>query len=131
MSAGLSLQDLRSIQANLGGIAATTARKRLVPTKLLPKPQGDMPTLYGVGPPTSASATAGDARPVLHRGRRHAAAPVAVLGQAAAAACSARADPLGQFVKVNQQWFRVIGVAGPQLSPRAMSRACRRRIGTT
>ena len=48
MSAGLSFQDFRSIQANLGGIAATTARKRLVPTKLLPKPQGEMPTLYGV-----------------------------------------------------------------------------------
>ena len=50
MSAGLSFQDFRSIQANLGGIAATTARKRLVPTKLLPKPQGEMPTLYGVEP---------------------------------------------------------------------------------
>ena len=44
------------------------------------------------------------------------ATPVAVLGQAAAAGLFGATDPLGQFVKVNQQWFRVIGVAGPQLS---------------
>jgi putative ABC transport system permease protein len=44
-----------------------------------------------------------------------AAAPVAVLGQAAAASLFGIDDPVGQFVKINQQWFRVIGVAGPQL----------------
>ncbi len=41
-----------------------------------------------------------------------AAAPVAVLGQAATAGLFGGDDPIGQFVKVNQQWFRVIGVAG-------------------
>jgi putative ABC transport system permease protein len=44
---------------------------------------------------------------------------VAVLGQAATAGLFGGADPLGQFVKVNQQWFRVIGVAGPQLTAQA------------
>jgi putative ABC transport system permease protein len=44
-----------------------------------------------------------------------AAAPVAVLGQAAAASLFGIDEPVGQFVKINQQWFRVIGVAGPQL----------------
>jgi putative ABC transport system permease protein len=48
-----------------------------------------------------------------------AAAPVAVLGQAATAGLFGGADPIGQSVKVNQQWFRVIGIAGPQLTAQA------------
>ena len=32
LSAGLSFQDYRSIQANLQGLYASTARKRVVPT---------------------------------------------------------------------------------------------------
>ena len=48
--------------------------------------------------------------------RTAAAAPVAVLGEAAAAALFGADDPIGRYVKVNEQWFRVIGVAGPQLT---------------
>jgi putative ABC transport system permease protein len=40
------------------------------------------------------------------------AAAVAVLGQAAAAVLFGAESPVGRFVKVNEQWFRVIGVAG-------------------
>src|SRR5215203_990676 len=47
-SAGLTFQDYRVIQANLAGITTSTARKRFTPTKLLPKPQGDTPVVYGV-----------------------------------------------------------------------------------
>jgi putative ABC transport system permease protein len=42
-----------------------------------------------------------------------------VLGQAATAGLFGGVDPLGQFIKVNQQWFRVIGIAGPQLTAQA------------
>jgi putative ABC transport system permease protein len=45
-----------------------------------------------------------------------AAAPLAVLGEAAAATLFGTADPVGEYVKVNEQWFQVIGVAGPQLT---------------
>jgi len=41
---------------------------------------------------------------------------VAVLGQAAAASLFGTDEAVGRHVKVNQQWFRVIGVAGPQLA---------------
>src|SRR4029434_6364550 len=47
-SAGLTFQDYRVIQANLAGITSSTARKRFTPTKLLPRPQGDTPVVYGV-----------------------------------------------------------------------------------
>jgi putative ABC transport system permease protein len=117
MSAGLSFQDFRSVQANLDGIAATTARKRLVPTKLLPKPQAEMPTVYGVSAAYERIANLRVTRGKFFTDADDTqAAPVAVLGQAAAAGLFGATDPLGQFVKVNQQWFRVIGVAGPQLS---------------
>ena len=117
LSAGLSFQDYRVIRANLEGITAATPRKRFVPTKLLPRPQSDPPTVYGVSPEYVSIAN-------LHLvtgrffddGETEAAAPVAVLGEAAAASLFGADDPIGRHVKVNDQWFQVIGVAGPQLT---------------
>lgn len=43
-------------------------------------------------------------------------APVCVLGAAAKWSLFGSSNPLGQYVKVNEQWFRVIGVVSPQLS---------------
>ena len=37
-----------------------------------------------------------------------------VLGEAARVRLFGLTDPLGRFVKMNQQWFHVIGIAGPQ-----------------
>jgi putative ABC transport system permease protein len=117
LSAGLNFQDYRVVQANLEGITTSTARKRFTPTKLLPKPQGDAPVLYGVSP---AYATIANLKVVSGRffdeGETANAAPVAVLGEAAAAALFGTDDPIGNYVKVNDQWFQVIGVAGPQLT---------------
>ena len=117
LSAGLSFQDFRSIRANLEGIASVSARKRMTPTKLLPKAQGDPPTVYGVSTsyPGITGLRATNGRFFDDR-EETVGAPVAVLGQAASAALFGIEDPLGQFVKVNQQWFRIIGVAGPQLA---------------
>jgi putative ABC transport system permease protein len=41
---------------------------------------------------------------------------VCVLGAAAKWSLFGSSDPLGQYIKVNEQWFRVIGVVSPQLS---------------
>ena len=117
LSKGLSFQDFRMIQANLEGVSASTARKRFTPSKLLPKPQGDAPILYGVSPSYASIAN-------LHvvNGRffdereTEAAAPIAVLGEGAAAAVFGTDDPVGRYLKVNDQWFQIIGVAGPQLT---------------
>jgi len=120
LSAGLSLQDLRVVEANVGGLAAVSARKRLTPSKLLPRPQGETPVVFGVAP-----AYAGLSGLRVVAGRffdtmdNDAAGAVAVLGQAAAAALFGAENPIGRFVKVNEQWFRVIGVAGPQLAVQA------------
>jgi len=120
ISAGLNFQDYRVIQANLEGISAASARKRFTPTKLLPKPQGDAPVVYGVSP-----AYASIANLQVVSGRffdeedTENAAPVAVLGEAAAAALFGTDDPVGQYFKVNEQWFQAVGVAGPQITLQA------------
>ena len=120
ISAGLSFQDFRIIQANVEDIAAATARKRFTPTKLLPRPQADAPMVYGVSP-----SYADIANLALVSGRffdereTDGAAPVAVLGEGAAASLFGADEAVGRYVKVNEQWFQVIGVAGPQLTVQA------------
>jgi len=116
VSPGLTLRDLRMVQASLTGLQASTARKRIVPTKVLPRPHGDVPTIFGVSPVYESIASLS-----LTRGRffteaeAEGAAAVAVLGQAAVVALFGVEDPLGRFVKLNEAWFEVIGVAGRQL----------------
>ena len=117
LSAGLNFKDYRVIQANVEGISATTARKRFTPSKLLPRPQSDPPMVYGVSPDYATIANLALVSGRFFDERETAgAAPVAVLGEAAAASLFGADDPIGRFVKVNEQWFQVIGVAGPQLT---------------
>jgi putative ABC transport system permease protein len=120
LSAGLSFQDLRAVQANLGGVSAVSARKRFSTPRLLPRPQGAVPAVYGVAPAYERiGALRVSSGRFFDAGENEAGAAVAVLGQAAAPALFGADDPIGRFVKINQQWFRVIGVAGPQLSVRS------------
>ena len=117
ISPGLTFQDYRVIRDDVGNIVAATARKRMTPTKTIPKSQQDPPTIYGVDPIyqkiaglhvlegrffTQEEETRGD--------------PVCVLGAAARSSLFGSADVIGQYVKANEQWFRVVGVASPQLS---------------
>jgi putative ABC transport system permease protein len=116
-SPGLTFQDLRIIRTTLDGVAASTARKRFLPAKVYPKPQRDMPAVYGV-----AASYADIANLRLAEGRflteeeDDQAAPVCVLGEGARANLFGPRDVVGEYVKVNEQWFRVIGVVGAQLS---------------
>src|SRR5262249_43977661 len=97
------------------GVEAVTPRKRFTPNKLVPKPQGDSPVVYGVQPNYvgigSLRVTGGRFFDEEEASR---AEPVCVLGEAARTALFGLDDPLGKFIKVNDQWFRVIGSAGPQ-----------------
>jgi putative ABC transport system permease protein len=117
LSTGLTFRDLRMIEAGLEGLAAISARKRFVPARMLPRPYGDIPVVYGVAPSyqTIASLTLAKGR-FFTAEEASAAASVAVVGQAAAAGLFGAEDPIGRFVKVNDQWYRVIGLTGAQLS---------------
>ena len=116
LSAGLTLRDFRGIQANVDGLASASPRKRVVPVKMLPRPQADMPTIYGVTPAYAPIAGLRVSSGRFFDAGDGEAGAVAVLGQAAAASLFGPDDPVGRHVKVNQQWFRVVGVAGPQLA---------------
>ena len=120
LSAGLNFKDYRVIRANVEGITAASARKRFTPSKLLPRPQGDPPTVYGVSPSYVTIANLATVSGRFFDERETAgAAPVSVLGEGAAASLFGAEDPIGRYVKVNEQWFQVIGVAGPQLTVQA------------
>jgi putative ABC transport system permease protein len=116
-SPGLTFQDLRILQATLDGLAASTARKRFLAAKANPKPQRDMPMIYGV-----AASYAGIAGLRLAQGRffteeeNDQASPVCVLGEAAKANLFGPREVVGEYLKINEQWFRIVGVAAPQLS---------------
>ena len=117
ISPGLTLKDFRVINDDLNGVVASTPRKRLTPSKIIPKPQQDMPAVMGVNPNYQQIAglqlVSGK---FFDQGDEGHAAPVCVLGAAAKWSLFGSANPLGQYVKVNEQWFRVIGVVSPQLS---------------
>jgi putative ABC transport system permease protein len=116
-SPGLTFEDLRFIRDDLKEIEDASPRKRFTPAKLIPKPQQDSPVVYGVAPAYQqiAGLRVIEGRFFDQEDDDHA-APVCVLGSAAKLSLFGSSDPLSQYVKVNDQWFHVIGVVAPQLS---------------
>ncbi|HEV2183519.1 MAG TPA: ABC transporter permease [Candidatus Acidoferrales bacterium] len=115
-SPGLTFDDYRAI-LGVNGVAEATPRKRFAPSKLIPKAAQDEPQVYGVNQNylhiAGLQVTQGrffDAQ------ENAAAAPVCVLGSAAKFNLFGSADAIGQYIKVNDQWFHVIGVVAPELA---------------
>ena len=105
------------ILADVDDIVTSTPRKRMTPSKTIPQSQQDVPTIYGVGP--SYQHIAGlhllDGR-FFSQDDEDRGAPVCVLGISARWSMFGDSNPIGKYVKANDQWFRVIGVVSPQLS---------------
>jgi putative ABC transport system permease protein len=118
ISPGLTLRDYQIIRLNVLDIREATPRKRFTPTKILPKPQQDAPVVYGVEP---SYLEIGHLR--VTEGRffdasdNAAAAPVCVLGAAAKDSLFGASQAVGEYIKLNEMWCHVIGIAGPQLAP--------------
>jgi putative ABC transport system permease protein len=118
ISPGLTLRDYQIIRQNVSDIKEATPRKRFTPTKILPKPQQDTPVVYGVEP---SYLEIGHLR--VTEGRffdasdNAAAAPVCVLGAAAKDSLFGASQAVGEYIKLNEMWCHVIGIAGPQLAP--------------
>ena len=116
-SPGLTLRDYETIRSNVSGVQQGTPRKRFFPAKVLPKPQLGLPTVYGVQPSYASIASLKIVEGRFFTDREDAAsAPVSVLGAAAKDSLFGAAPAIGQYVKLDEQWFRVIGVAAPQLA---------------
>ena len=117
ISPGLTLQDYRVISDDVNGVIASTPRKRMTPSKIIPKPQQEMPLVYGVNPTYREIARLRIADGgFFDQKDEEAGAAVCVLGASAKWSLFGSANAVGEFVKVNEQWFRVIGVIDPQLS---------------
>jgi putative ABC transport system permease protein len=116
-SPGLTFQDYRVIRDNVNDIVASTPRKRYTPAKTLPKAQQDIPTVYGVTP---AYLTIGGLGVTdgsfFNEDQEKVGSAVCVLGAGARASLFGASNPIGQYVKVDEQWFRVIGIAAPQVA---------------
>src|ERR1700730_13450879 len=84
ISQGLSFQDYRVIRDDVNDIVASTPRKRMTPSKTIPKSQQDPPTVYGVSPsyPSIAGLHLLQGR-FFDQGEESRAEPVCVLGVAA------------------------------------------------
>lgn len=117
ISPGLTLQDYRVMLDNVNGLAASTPRKRFVPSKTIPKAQEGAPTVYGVNPSYAAIASLqlSEGRFFDQQEEEHG-APICVLGTGAKTSLFGAVNGIGQYVKVDEQWFRIVGIVGPQLS---------------
>jgi putative ABC transport system permease protein len=116
-SPGLTERDARILESNIAGLEMLSARRVLHPAKVLPKPSGDVPELYGVQP----------AYAVIHNLRiadgrfftvpeNAASAAVCVLGESAKIGLLGYGKAVGQYVKLNDTWLEVVGVLGEQLT---------------
>ncbi len=114
-SPGLSFHDIRAMQASVPGLDILSPRKRFTPTQVVPKPQGELPAVYGVEPiyRQIAGLKITTGRFFTDNESAHAAA-LCVLGEAARVRLFGLTNAIGKFVKVNEQWFQVIGIAGAQ-----------------
>jgi putative ABC transport system permease protein len=117
ISPGLTLQDHRVIRANVPAIVNSTPRKRFEPSKVIPKPQHGTPTVFGIEPQYQQMASLRVLRGRFFTGEEsNVAAPIAVLGYGAASSLFGDRNPIDEYVKVNEQWFHVVGVVAPQLT---------------
>ena len=108
LSAGLSFQDLRVIHANVDRRrrdrrrASGSCRPRSCPSR-----EGDIPTVYGVGPAYQAIAGLRVvARAASSTPARTSAQPRGRAGPGGGDRLFGAEDPVGEYVKVNEQWFR-------------------------
>ncbi|HST09510.1 MAG TPA: ABC transporter permease [Terriglobales bacterium] len=116
-SPGLTFRDYRVIQDNVSSIVTSTPRKRFTPSKTIPKSQQDAPTVFGVRPSYMqiSDLHVSEGR-FFNEDEESRVAPICVLGSGARSSLFGADNPINRYVKVNEEWFRVIGVAGPQLS---------------
>ncbi len=117
VSPGLTERDVRVLESNIDDLETLSPRRFLHPARVLPKPSGTIPEMFGV----RASYE------VIHdlhalEGRfisaqdNDSSAPVCVLGLNAKIGMLGYGPALGKYVKVNDTWLLVVGVLAEQVS---------------
>jgi putative ABC transport system permease protein len=116
-SPGLTERDVRIVETNLESLETLSPRRTLHPQRVVPKPSGDVPELYGVraayAPIHSLKLIEGRFFSALHDDQS---AAVCVLGEKAKVSLLGYGKAVGQFVKVNDTWLEVVGVIGERVA---------------
>src|SRR5580658_5091536 len=114
-SAGLTFRDVRALAGNLPQVELVSPRKRYKPARVFPSAMKDMPIVMGVLPefPRIAGLRVIAGR-FFDANEQAEGAAVAVLGDGARRALLGSGDAVGEFVKVDDTWFRIIGVLASQ-----------------
>jgi putative ABC transport system permease protein len=116
-SPGLTDRDVRILEANVDGLEVLSPRRYLHPARVVPKPAGGIPELFGV---RASYETIHNLR--IHEGRflsaadDDASASVCVLGVNAKVNLLGYDLAAGKHVKVNDTWLQVVGVLAEQIS---------------
>ena len=115
-SQGLTERDVRILEANVDGLEVLSPRRSLHPAKVLPKPSTTVPELYGVRPSFAVihNLRAVEGR-LLNEDDNTNSAAGCVLGDAAKVATLGYGPAVGKYVKVNDNWLRVVGVLEQQI----------------
>ena len=121
-SPGLTDRDVRVLEANVDGLEVLSPRRALHPARVLPKPSGTIPELFGVRASyeTIHNLRANEGR-FLSAADDDASDAVCVLGINAKINLLGYGPAIGKQVKVNDTWLQVVGVLGAQISEGAGS----------
>ncbi len=116
-SPGLTMRDVRIIEANIESLETLSPRRALRPAQVLPKPTRDVPELYGVRPSFGVIHNLKPAEGgFIEESHDQTSAAVCVLGETAKVNLLGYEPAVGKYVKVNDTWLRVIGVLGGRIA---------------
>ena len=115
VSPGLTERDVRVLEANVDGLEVLSPRRYLHPARVLPKPTGTAPELFGVRASYEAihNLRVNEGR-FLSAGDDEASSAVCVLGLTAKINLLGYGVAAGKHIKVNDTWLQVIGVLAEQ-----------------
>ncbi len=124
VSPGLTQRDVRVLESNVEGLEILSPRRFLHPGSVLPKPTGSIPELFGVRASYEVIHNLRvDEGRFISSSDDDASSAVCVLGANAKVNLLGYTAAVGKYVKVNDNWLRVIGVLGEQLGEGAASGA--------
>ncbi len=117
VSPGLTERDVRVLESNIDALEMLSPRRFLHPARVLPKPAGTIPDMFGV---RASYQTIHDLHPIEGRfisdKDNEASASVCALGLNAKIAMLGYEPAAGKYVKVNDTWMRVVGVLAEQVA---------------
>ncbi len=117
VSPGLTERDVRVLEANIDALETLSPRRFLHPARVLPKPSGTMPEMFGV---RASYQVIHDLHTIEGRFISPAdddtSASVCALGLNAKIGMLGFGPAEGKYVKVNDTWLRVVGVLAEQVT---------------